>query len=190
MKRNLGGEKIAQLNPSRQLCFLPKQSMQFGGSLSKGKRKSKRPVTTKNPIHFVLKSEKAKRNLSFVNHKSSLEKIIAQVCKVHHIKLYEMAINFDHIHLVIRLPNVSAYAGWIKALTSLIVQTIARRAKQAIKNFFTLRPYSRIITWGRQFKRVLEYQILNQMEIFGLRPGKQKHKLTALDSFQMKSVMT
>jgi len=183
MKRNLGPQKVARPKSSQQLSFLPKQSMEFGGSLLKGKRKSKRPLTKKNPIHFVLKSEKAKRNLSFVNHKSSLEKIIARVCKDHHIKLYEMAINFDHIHLVVRLPNVSAYAGWIKALSSLIVQTIARRTKRVLTNFFTLRPYSRIITWGRQFKRVLEYQVLNQMEIFGLRPKKQKHKLTHLTHF-------
>ncbi|MEZ0391905.1 MAG: hypothetical protein ACAH59_06800, partial [Pseudobdellovibrionaceae bacterium] len=40
--------------------------------------------------------------------------------------------------------------------------------KPHLKTLFTLRPFTRLISWGRDFKSVVEYLILNQMEARGL----------------------
>jgi hypothetical protein len=42
-----------------------------------------------------------------------------------------------------------------------------------LKGLFDLRPYTRILTWGRQFKAVLKYSNLNKLEArFGSRVRK------------------
>ena len=150
----------------------------FGGSLLAGKRKTARPLSVKSPMHFILKSSNARKSLSFVNHRHHIEKLIANVSKKFQVKIYEMAVNFDHLHLVIKLPHRSVYPKWIRALTSAIVQLLAKRTGESLKDFFSLRPYSIIVTWGRQFRTVLEYQIKNHQELFGIfrSPKKRKRK--------------
>lgn len=161
------------MKKQKQLSFIKSVPKEFGGSLLFGKRKAKRPLSTQAPIHLVLKTEKAKGKLAFVSHKSQIEKAISIVSKKYGIKVYEKAINFNHIHMVLRLKTLNSYNSWIRVLTSEIVKILSKRTKENLKEFFTHRPYTKIIAWGRQFKRVLDYQILNQLEVVGLRPIKK-----------------
>lgn len=164
------------MKKQKQLSFIKSVPKEFGGSLLFGKRKAKRPLSTQAPIHLVLKTEKAKGKLAFVSHKSQIEKAISIVSKKYGIKVYEKAINFNHIHMVLRLKTLNSYNSynsWIRVLTSEIVKILSKRTKENLKEFFTHRPYTKIIAWGRQFKRVLDYQILNQLEVVGLCPIKK-----------------
>lgn len=154
----------------KQLSLLKPLSKEFGGSLLIGKRKSKRPLSTKSPIHLVLKSKKAKGRLAFVNHRSHLEKCISIISKRYGVIIYEKALNFNHIHMVLRLKSIDSYHAWIRILTAEIVKILSERTRSDLKEFFTHRPYTKIISWGRQFKAAINYQILNQMEVVGLRP--------------------
>jgi REP element-mobilizing transposase RayT len=156
--------------------FLDKPKLEFGGSLLTGKRKEKRPISLKKPMHFVLKSQNAQNRLSFVSHQRQIQKLIKDISLRYRIKVYDFAINFNHIHLVVQLPHSETYKKWIRHLTSAIVDYLSRTIKAKLRNFFTLRPYSRIITCWRQFKNVMNYQILNQLEIVGLRPHKNSNK--------------
>ncbi len=97
--------------------FLKDYKKEFGGSLLEGKRKTMRPLSTKHPLHLVLKScHKGHFNPG----NFSLEKLIRSQCQKFGIKIFD------------------------------------------------LRPFTRILSWGRDFKRGLDYQILNQMEALGL----------------------
>lgn len=142
-----------------------------------GKRKEARPLSTKNPLHLILKSEKARGIFSFINHRSSIESAIAKTSVRFKIKVYDKSVNNNHIHLVISFKSRANYKAWIRTLTAEIVRIIARKTKKILREFFTQRPYTKIISWGRQFKTVLEYQVLNQMEYFGLRPKKKIRSL-------------
>lgn len=167
------GKKIPMKKP-KQLSFFKNQSTSFGGSLLQGKRKTKRPLSTKQPLHLILKSEFAKGSFRFTAHRSTIENIFSKLCKRYGIKLHDLAVNFDHIHMVISFNSIHSYKGWVRHLTSKIVKEISRRTKVQLKNFFTHRPYSRIVAWGRDLKGVLEYLVLNKMEVFGLRPVRKK----------------
>ncbi|MEK6774888.1 MAG: hypothetical protein AABY64_13170 [Bdellovibrionota bacterium] len=148
---------------------LPKEC---GGTQAVNKRKSQRTLSTKSPIHLVLRSDKAKGVCSFVNHQIVLNKLITRLAKKHRIKIYAHAINWNHIHFVIRVFHRRNYNCWIRDLTGQIVQYISLKTKTHLSEFFTVRPYTRLVSWGREFKTVIEYQILNKMEVFGLRPRK------------------
>lgn len=146
------------------LGFMQNYKKEFGGSLLIGKRKSKRPLSTKHPIHLVLKSSfKGVFNPS----NKSLYELIKKQARKYGVRIYDLAINWSHIHCVIRIKGREDYLKFIRSLTSVISQR-AKRHDSTLTQLFTLRPYTRIISWGRDFKRVLNYQVLNQLESFGL----------------------
>ena len=153
--------------------FIQDYKKEFGGSLLVGKRKSKRPLSTKHPLHLILKSS----HKGLFNPKNiSLDQLIRSQCKKFGIKLYDLAINWSHIHMLVKIQDREDYIRFIKSLTSLISMKI-QKVKPELKDIFTLRPFTRIVSWGRDFKRALEYQVLNQLEAFGfIRREKKKAK--------------
>ncbi len=153
--------------------FQKKLPKTFGGQLLEGKRKSKRPLSVKSPLHLVIKSEKAKGNMSFMNHQTAIARAISAASKKWNITICDKAVNFSHIHFVIRIKSESDYRAWIRELTSEIVRLISAKAGVKLNQFFTLRPWTRILHWGRDFKNAMEYLVLNQMEVVGLRPAKK-----------------
>lgn len=150
--------------------FLKDYKKEFGGSLLTGKRKTKRPLSTKHPLHLILKScEKGIFNPS----NKSLEKLIKSQAQKFNIKIYDLALNWSHIHMAIRIKSREHYIGFIKSLTSILAQKV-RHSRPQLKEIFHLRPFTRILTWGRDFKTVLNYQTLNQLEALGLVNRKKK----------------
>ncbi len=138
-----------------------------------GKRKSKRPLSTKHPLHLVLKSKY--KNI-FTPGSMSLEKLIRSQAEKYGVQLYNLALNWSHIHCLMRIKNREDYIKFIRSLTSVIAAEI-RKSKSELKKIFILRPFTRILSWGRNFKRGLNYQILNQMEAHGLIIRAKRKKL-------------
>lgn len=122
-------------------------------------------------MHLILKSSfKGIFNPS----NRSLHELLYRQAKKFGVKIYDFAVNWSHIHLLILIRNRADYLKFIRALTSII----AARAKVFDKKFdriFTLRPFTCILSWGRDFKTALNYQVLNQLESVGLirRPKKK-----------------
>jgi REP element-mobilizing transposase RayT len=165
---------------TKQLSLLPKEFMlkdtSFGGDLLVGKRKAARPITAKNPIHMVLKSTKAKGNLSFMNHRKKLDEVLRRVSNKWGITLMKHEWNWDHLHSIIRVPNRTIYNNWMRELTAALVHALSIKTGTKLSSFFDHRPFTRIIQWGKDLKNALDYLELNQMEIFGCRPFKKKGK--------------
>jgi hypothetical protein len=172
-KKKLLAKRAAIMKNPTQLSFF-KIRPDFGGSLLLGKRKEARPLSTKHPLHLILKSEKARGSLSFINHRFALELALSKVASQFKIKIYDKSVNNDHIHMVILFKSKEAYKSFIRVLSAEIVRIISKKTKTPLKDFFTQRPYTKILSWGKQLNITLEYQILNQMEYFGLRPKKKK----------------
>jgi len=154
--------------------FIKNYKKSFGGSLLLGKRKSKRPLSTKYPIHLILKANN--KNL-FSPSNRSIQNLIRKTAKKFNIKIYDLSLNWSHIHLLIRLKNQNDYNAFIRAMTSLLCAYL-RKKKTFLKTVFTLRPFTRILTWGKQFLRIRDYQALNQLEAFGLLNRKKLNSKT------------
>ena len=171
--------------------FLKDYKKEFGGSLLLGKRKTRRPLSTKAPIHLILKASQ-KRVFSPSNR--SLHNLIRKTAKQFDVHVYDLAVNWSHIHFLIRIKSREDYVRFIRALSSLLSQAVAKvQSNRDRKNLtdefglsekfdsektklFTLRPFTRILSWGRDLKTVFRYVMINQMEAFGLvrRPKKTK----------------
>ncbi len=155
--------------------FLKDYKKEFGGSKLIGKRKSKRPLSLKAPLHLILKAD---QKGVFSPGNRSLERLIRRTAKKFRVQVDDLAINWSHIHFLIRIRDRQDYVRFVRALTSLLAQAVAHTRGLKGK-LFTLRPFSRIVTWGRDLKSILSYLQLNQMEAFGLisrKKGSSKKK--------------
>ena len=159
----------------------------FGGSLLKGRRKSLRPLSTKDPIHLVMRSAWAKGKYSFLRpyNRKSIEHLIAILAKRFGVRVYQAAIQGNHIHLVLRIPHRIQYKAFIKVLSSKIALQIMGAPSFALflenlgrssggdglakrKNgFWELRPFTRVLNWGKDFRKCCAYLAQNTLEAIG-----------------------
>jgi REP element-mobilizing transposase RayT len=145
----------------KQISFLPKQKLESGGaSNKKGKRKTERILDSRRPMHLVLKS---KHPVSLFKNKHKLREVLHKQAKTFGVKIYSHSIQQDHWHLVVKITNRFLYRGFIRSLTGITARLLG-------KGLWRLCPYSRIVSWGRDFLTVLDYLLLNECEVLEIVP--------------------
>lgn len=139
--------------PRKQLTlFSESVAREFGGSLLLGRRKTVRPLDTRKSLHLVLK---AVDSFKLLRNRSLVERNLRSYAKRFELQIYDLAVNADHIHLQIKFSRREDYVRWIRAVTGAIARKIA-----GLK--WKLRPYSKILSWGKQFALVRRYILTNQ----------------------------
>jgi REP element-mobilizing transposase RayT len=165
---------------SLQTSLIQASRSDFGGSLLKSNAKVKRPLHTKDSIHLVLKSKVAigKHSLLSPKHILEVERIVRSQAKACGVKIYHFVNVGNHLHLVILIKNRVLYARFIRAITGLIARLVTGRERahaQAPESnrlnsrskkpkFWQSLPFSRVITWGREFKAIANYMNKNRKE--------------------------
>ena len=149
----------------QQSLFDSKVPKMFGGSLQKSHPKVKRPLTKKQTIHLVLKSEYAMGARSMLQKRNSdyIGKLIRDKAKRCCIRIYHFVNVGNHLHLVIKLDDLNGFAPFIRSITGLIARHVLkaqRGAAQGLK-FWIARPFTRIIAWGRDYKHIKNYMTKN-----------------------------
>jgi REP element-mobilizing transposase RayT len=148
----------------KQLSLFKNEGSDFGGNLTtKGKRKVRRPLSLRRPMHLVLKSTKAKGTLAFSPTDQKLRRLIHKMATRFGVRIYSQAQNWSHIHLVLRIPSRNSYCAFVRALAGSLVKT-----RRAGKGFFDLLPFTKLCSWGRQFKNLKNYCAKNEMQAWGL----------------------
>ena len=126
------------MKKTKQLTLFPNQTKKFfGGALLYKKRKSKRPLSKKDSIHLVLRSEWAMGSNSFLakrNHQA-IKSILLRFSKKFGVKIYQQAINSNHVHLLLGITNRALYKAFIKAVSGQIASHTM--AQQSFKVFIT-----------------------------------------------------
>lgn len=169
----------------KQLSLIQPAPKQFGGSLLKGNPKVKRPLGLKKPMHLVLKSKNAFGDNSMLAklHVKKIASIVRKQAKLNGVKIYHFVNVGNHLHLVVQLQNRELYRVFIRAITGLIarqvlgkqrgakVSAVTRKSRTNEKDikaekvqFWLARPFSRIVTWGRDFKTLGQYMQKNQAQ--------------------------
>ncbi len=155
----------------KQLSMLEPIPKAFGGSLLNGKRKEKRPLTTKKALHLVIKGDISSSG-SLVIKRNWIKKEVKRLAEKFFIKVYdEPGIEKNHIHFTIKISTIENYKKFIKALTGRLVQVL--------KIKFLFRPFTRIVEWGRHFKRTVNYVRQNAEEALEIRPYKPRNTITS-----------
>jgi REP element-mobilizing transposase RayT len=170
----------SDMKKPKQLNLFKADLRFFGGALLKGKRKALRPLSSKDPIHVVLKSQFASEKTSFLKHhnKRPIESIVRTMAIRFHIKVYSIAIQSNHIHIIIKIPHRIQYKAFIKAASSKIALHVmqAKSFKEFLergdgpkfsKTFWEFRPFTRVLHWGKDLKRCMNYLKQNILEAVG-----------------------
>jgi REP element-mobilizing transposase RayT len=144
---------------------------QFGGMLLRGNAKVARPLSTKHAIHLVLKSERAVGGRSLLHDKNvrRVDAIIRGQAKLKGVRLYHFVNVGNHLHMVIRLEPHSAVAGrrafhsFIRAVSGLIARHVLHAERNHAKGikFWQARPFTRLVSWGRDYNHVSRYMAKN-----------------------------
>ena len=140
-----------------------KESTEFGGAKKPG-RKSMRPLSTKRGVHLILKS---RRNLFEVS--QPLLEILIPMALKNGIKIYDLAVAFDHVHLLMKFPSREAFRKFIRGVTG----TLARKFGA---NLWAQLPFTRLFTWQSDYWNLKRYMKQNREEALGNRPYKKRKR--------------
>ncbi len=132
---------------------------------------TKRPLHTKKALHVVLKSKKATGAYSFKNkeHEPLLKELIKRHAKLNKIRIYSYSNGGNHLHLLIRTKSRDSYNSFIRTISGLIVRAVtgAKRGQKLKGKFWDGRPFSRVVTFGNDFKKVKSYLTKSKLEVIG-----------------------
>jgi REP element-mobilizing transposase RayT len=164
---------------SQQIEFFKKAEKSFGGVLL-NKRKARlnpRPLDTRNTMHLVLRSSKAKGNWAFwrANHKAAIEQIVSHFARKNGVKILSLANVGNHLHFHMKLSNRFTYPAFIRAVTSAITMKVTGcnkdepLKKKASDRFWDYRPFTRVIVGGyKALAYMRDYMLINQLEGLGV----------------------
>lgn len=173
--------KAAQVS----LFRLQAEKKHFGGSLLRNSHaKEKRPVTVKSPMHLVLRSEIAKGPKSMLNIERRVQKIIYQQGRKFGVKIYRLSNVGNHLHILILPRSRRAFQGFIRAISGLVARAAMRaeRGRSKGQRFWDQRPFSRVISWGRDYANACEYLLQNTLEALGFLPYRPRSRVVKIAS--------
>ena len=160
----------------KQLELLEKQPKAYGGELLKTRkgRTGPRPLATRDTMHLVLRSTKAKADWSFRKHDRRIREIIEKFSHRYGVKVLSLANVGNHLHFQIKLTNRHLWSPFIRAVTAAIAMAVTgvsrrnkRRSDYNRGKFWDYRPFTRVVRSWQGFLRLIDYVRINQLEGVG-----------------------
>jgi REP element-mobilizing transposase RayT len=164
--------------------FEKKASARHGGDLARGKRKTYRPIDTKQALHVTLKSSKARGMLSMLHpkHCNPIETFVRKTAEKWGVRIYRYANVGNHLHLLIKTRSHLAWKRFAKEVSGGIAQIVTRAQKGAAlprtqdasisesakRGFWDGLIFTRIVSFGRDYNGVAEYLVKNLFEAAGV----------------------
>lgn len=155
-------KKMTMKNLSAKSDQMPKEFLPFGGSLLKNSNaKTSRPLSTKHPMHVVLRSSAAKGKWSLkkpTNHKI-VEETFKQLASDYGIKVHDSVVVNDQLHLLIQLGDLDNFAPFIRSLSGTIAIKVTGANKLAglKEKFWDFRPWTRVVAQKRGYSLLKDY---------------------------------
>jgi len=154
---------------------------EHGGALSVGRRKRRRPLALKKSHHVTMRSEKATGVRRLTRHTRLIHRILNRAASRFRIRIYKLAITSNHLHLSIRGKRRIDLQNFFRVAAGHIAQEILRqfpvpkgaaegKPVARTRRFWDHLIYSRIVEWGRDFRRVIAYICQNTLEAEGAIP--------------------
>ena len=160
--------RMRQLN-----LFKLENSKSFGGSNLIGRRKSRRPISTKHGMHLVMHSQHVLKNGSFVRHRKLVEGTIGRAAHKFGVKVYRLAVARDHIHMVIKVGCRASYTFFVQFVSGFLALKL--KIEKGAK-FWSYRPFTRVVAWGKDFKQTCKYVVMNELEAMRWIPYQPRGK--------------
>ena len=159
-----------------QLSLL-KIETQYGGSYSRGVAKTRRPLSTKKPVHVTLKSSKAVGDFRLTRYRKEIQAILFAQAQRWNVKILERSINTNHIHMALFSKSRGSLQNFFRAVSGLIARKVTGAKKgRPFGRFWDEVIWSRIVEWGKALTTLIQYVQQNTLECLGLIPYTRKSK--------------
>jgi REP element-mobilizing transposase RayT len=147
------------------------KTKEFGGALIKGNPREARPVSTKRPMHLVMRSTLARGERSFLRpaRAKQIKDLVQRTSKKHGVKVYRFANSGNHLHMIVLPSSRTGFNGFIRAISGLIARLtlgVERGRAKGLK-FWDARPFTRVLEWGRDYRQACAYLAQNILEALG-----------------------
>ena len=163
-----------------KLWWIVKQGI-YGGSLDY--RKVKRPFDSKRLVHAVFKGNPGTQ-LRFTKSVVSIRKLATKVAMKSQVKMKDIAVNHDHLHILIQAQKREQLTAFLKTLAAEMGKMYQRLAKKyGVKrkgSLWVKRPFTRLVNWERLSREKLKkYFEKNRKEALGfIEYQPRKHRLS------------
>ncbi len=154
-----------------------KQDAAFGGIMSAGKRKKKRPLNFKRPIHLVVRSSRAKGPWSFLTKKNaaSVDQLLRQQARKHHLRLISYVNVGNHLHVKLRAFSRDSFQAFLRSSMAMLARKITGARKgHKVGKFWDALAFTRILFSSVEEGILKRYFRANELEA---RFGKQVRAL-------------
>jgi putative transposase len=195
---------------ARQSSFFKSNKFQFqhGGELRRKRAgRGKRPLSTKDSLHVVFKMNREAHRQGLRNYKSYTlpMQVIDRYAKRFFIKVVQVSIQGNHIHMLIRAHKRSLFHHFFRVVAGQIAQGLSRcvtdppaqglargvtdtpKPPQKRIKFWKYRPFSRVVKSWTAEKTVRNYIQLNEKEARGEVPY-SKERLKGLTPEQIQEL--
>lgn len=121
-------------------------------------------------MHVTMRSSLAVGPLSLFNHRTYIEQQLHRIGRKFGVKIYKHGLSGNHLHMTVLARTRKAFQDFLRVLTGTIARRVtgAQKGKPFGKRFWDLLAWSRIIEWGVDFRRAIEYVAMNQLEGLGV----------------------
>ena len=140
-----------------------KHQLSHGSSLRKKQLgRGQRPLSTKEPIHVVFKTERLRLRHKSLRAPQSFKqvlKIIEKYAKHFVVKIEQLSVQHDHVHLLIRTSRRRQFHHFFRVVAGQIAQSFEKEgllvthttqtAFKAVKKLWKYRPFSRVVRGWR-----------------------------------------
>lgn len=145
---------------------------EHGGSKGAGKRKTARPITTKRPMHIVMRASKARGPRSMLSPATAkairfrLDRDAAE----NGVKIRGFVNVGNHLHLIVQPQTKRGFQRFLRTFSGVVARlcTGARRGQAFGRGegraFWDGLAYSRVIEWGRAYENMKRYLRANEVE--------------------------
>lgn len=180
-----------------------KDRLSYGGQLrNKRDGRSQRPLSVGSPIHLVFKANRDCIPGGFRTPRrfQLLHAMLQQYAIRFSVKVEQVSIQGDHLHLVVRAPVRNRFQNFLRVFAGQVAQRfesegLSRKMNRAVvtdtprgvvvsgngplRRLWMLRPFTRLVCGRRAYRTVQDYVQLNEKEALGDIPYR-KSRLSGL----------
>lgn len=185
-----------------------KHKLCHGGELrNKRAGRGGRPLSSKDPLHVVLKANRHCLGSGLRSYKRFflIQTLVQRYSLKFYVKIEQISIQGDHIHLLLRASRRSQFQDFLRVLSGQIAQELHRKKLMVVTDtpgcskslnsgketgvtkakLWKHRPFSRVIKGWRAYQVVRDYIQLNEKEALGEIPyRKQRLRGLSLKEWQ------
>jgi len=169
------------MTSSKQFIFTGFEKLKvkdFGGSLNKGNPRDSRPISTKRPMHLVMRSTLARGEKSFLRpaRAKHIKNLVQRLAQGNGVKVYRFANSGNHLHMIVLPKSRDGFNAFIRAISGLIARITlgVERGRALGLKFWDARPFTRILEWGKDYTHACRYLLQNTLEALGFIPYRSR----------------